>query len=103
LRRYFFHLVKRDETVPDTRGSRHADLGSVVSEAERIAIKAIRADRVSPREWSEWKIDVQDDDGTRLFFFPFEEIDLQEKTESGSFSAPPARGRRAGLGENGSA
>jgi hypothetical protein len=59
-------------------------LGAVVSAAERIAVQVIVADGASALEWTQWKLDVKDEEGTRLFFYPFEEVSLHHVSEAGA-------------------
>jgi hypothetical protein len=72
VRRYFFHVVKGHQVIEDAAGKRLRDLGAVVRQAERLAVQIIVADDSSPRDWTHWKLDVIDDEGTRLFFYPFD-------------------------------
>jgi hypothetical protein len=82
VKRFFFHLLKGRETIIDEAGTPLADLGAVVSEAQRIAVSIIAAENVSAKEWTRWKLDVKDEDGTRLFFFPFDEVSLHDVAEA---------------------
>ena len=78
MRRFFFHLRKGTEILTDNDGTRLTDLEAVVREAQRIAVHIIASEDVPAREWTGWKLDVKDEDGTRLFFFPFEEVDVHD-------------------------
>lgn len=78
MKRFFFHLRKGPETLTDHAGKRLPDLEAVVSEAQRIAVHVIASENVPAREWTAWKLDVKDEEGTRLFFFPFEEVDVHD-------------------------
>ena len=82
VKRFFFHLRKARETLTDDTGTRLTDLEAVVTEAQRIAVRIIVSEDVPAREWTQWKLDVKDEDGTRLFFFPFEEVSLHDVTEA---------------------
>ena len=82
MKRFFFHLLKGRETVRDTTGVELPDLGAVVSEAQRIAVHMIVSGDVPARDWTQWKLDVVDDDGTRLFFFPFDEVSVHDVAEA---------------------
>jgi hypothetical protein len=82
VKRFFFHLVKGREIVIDEAGTRLPDLAAVVSEAQRIAVRTIVSEDVPAREWTRWRLDVKDEDGTRLFFFPFEEVSVHDVTEA---------------------
>ena len=95
VKRFFFHLLKGRETVIDDAGTRLADLGAVVSEAERIAVRIIASEDVSAREWTRWKLDVKDEDGTRLFFFPFDEVSLHDVAEAKASAQQPGSAKSA--------
>ena len=82
VKRFFFHLLKGRETVIDDTGTRLPDLEAVVNEAQRIAVHVIASEDVPAREWTQWKLDVKDEDGTRLFFFPFEEVSVHDIAEA---------------------
>jgi hypothetical protein len=82
VRRYFFHLLKGQETVVDEIGARLSDLGAVVRQAQSVAVQTIISEDVSAREWTLWKLDVKDEDGTRLFFFPFDEVSVHDVAEA---------------------
>jgi len=82
VKRFFFHLLKGRETVIDEAGTRLPDLAAVVSEAQRIAVRTIASEDVPAKEWTRWKLDVKDEDGTRLFFFPFEEVSVHDVAEA---------------------
>ena len=82
MKRFFFHLVKDRETIRDSTGVELSDLGAVVSEAQRIAVHTIASEDVPAKEWTLWKLDVVDDDGTRLFFFPFDEVSVHDVAEA---------------------
>jgi len=82
VRRYFFHLLKGDETVIDEVGARLPDLGAVVRQAQKVAVQTIISRDASAREWTSWKLDVKDEDGTRLFFFPFDEVSVHDVAEA---------------------
>ncbi len=92
MKRFFFHLLKGRETVLDETGTRLPDLEAVVREAQRLAVHAIASEDVPAREWVSWKLDVKDEDGTRLFFFPFDEVSLHDVAEA---KALPQRGSTA--------
>ena len=66
----------------DNAGRRLSDLAAVVSEAQRVAVHIIVSEDVPAREWTHWKLDVKDEDGTRLFFFPFDEVSVHDVTEA---------------------
>ena len=66
----------------DEAGTRLSDLEAVVSEAQRIAVHIIASEEVPAREWTQWRLDVKDEDGTRLFFFPFDEVSVHEVAEA---------------------
>jgi hypothetical protein len=87
VKRFFFHVVKSREVIEDTVGRRLPDLGAVVEEAERVAVSAIISDGTLPREWTAWKLDVKDEDGTRIFFYPFEEVSLHFISEAKALEA----------------
>jgi len=89
VKRFFFHLLKGRETVIDDAGMRLSDLAAVVSEAQRIAVRIIVSEDVPAREWTQWKLDVKDEDGTRLFFFPFDEVSVHEIAEAKALLQPP--------------
>jgi hypothetical protein len=74
--------MKGRETVMDDVGAWLPDLEAVVSEAQRIAVHLIVSEDVPAREWVGWKLDVKDEDGTRLFFFPFEEVSVHDVAEA---------------------
>jgi hypothetical protein len=82
VKRYFFHVVKGIEAIEDAVGKRLPDLGAVVAEAERVAVQVIVSQAASPREWTHWKLDVKDDEGTRIFFYPFDEVSLHHVSEA---------------------
>jgi hypothetical protein len=82
VRRFFFHFLKGSETVIDEAGARLPDLEAVVAEAQRIAVHIIVSEDVPAREWTQWRLDVKDEDGTRLFFFPFDEVTVHEVAEA---------------------
>ena len=82
MKRFFFHLLKGRETVVDDAGTRLPDLEAVVSEAQRVAVRIIVSEDVPAAEWTQWQLDVKDDDGTRLFFFPFEEVNVHDVAEA---------------------
>ncbi len=82
MRRYFFHLLKGHDRVADDIGARLPDLEAVVREAQRIAMETIISEGAPAREWMMWKLDVKDDEGTRLFFFPFDEVSLYDLAEA---------------------
>ena len=82
VKRFFFHLMKGRETVIDDTGTRLPDLEAVVRDAQTIAVRIIVSEDVPAREWTLWKLDVKDEDGTRLFFFPFEEVSVHEIAEA---------------------
>jgi hypothetical protein len=84
LKRFFFHVVKDDTTVVDEMGKRLPDLGAVVAAAEQLALRVIISEGARPEEWTHWKLDVKDDDGTRLFFYPFDEVSVHELSEAAS-------------------
>lgn len=96
MKRFFFHILKGRETVMDHAGKRLPDLAAVVSEAQRVAVHIIVSEDVSAREWTHWKLDVKDEDGTRLFFFPFDEVSVHDVAEAKAllqkrgFTAGPA-------------
>jgi hypothetical protein len=54
----------------------------VVREAQRIAVQTIISEDAPAREWTLWKLDVKDDEGTRLFFFPFDEVSVHDLAEA---------------------
>jgi hypothetical protein len=95
VKRFFFHLLKGRETVIDEAGTRLPDLAAVVSEAQRIAVRTIVLEDVPAKEWTRWKLDVKDEDGTRLFFFPFEEVSLHDVTEAKASLPQPGSTRSA--------
>ena len=95
VKRFFFHLLKGRETVIDDAGTRLADLGAVVSEAQRIAVRIIVSEDVPAREWTRWKLDVKDEDGTRLFFFPFDEVSLHDVAEAKASAQRPGSAKSA--------
>jgi len=82
LKRFYFHVVKGREVIEDTVGRRLRDLGAVVSEAEKVAVHVIIVDGALPREWINWKLDVKDEDGTRLFFYPFDEVSVHDVSQA---------------------
>ena len=81
-KRFFFHVLKGRETIYDDVGLPLPDLEAVVNEAQRIAVRLIAAEDVPAREWVHWKLDVKDEEGTRLFFFPFDEVSVHEVAEA---------------------
>ena len=68
--------------MEDTVGRRLRDLSAVVRHAERRAVEVIVTDDISARDWTHWKLDVKDEEGTRLFFYPFEEVTLHHVSEA---------------------
>lgn len=90
VRRFFFHLSKGRETVIDDVGTRLSDLEAVVREAQRVAVRVIVSEDVPAKDWTHWKLDVKDEDGTRLFFFPFDEVSVHEISEARAAVQPPS-------------
>ena len=82
MKRFYFHFLKGRETVIDEVGAQLPDLEAVVREAQRIAVGIIIAEDVSAREWTQWRLDVKDEEGTRLFFFPFDEVSIHDVAEA---------------------
>jgi hypothetical protein len=94
VKRFFFHLLKGRETVTDDAGTRLSDLAAVVNEAQKIAVRIIASEDVPAQEWTRWKLDVKDEDGTRLFFFPFDEVSVHDVAEAKA-RRPKARRKSA--------
>lgn len=82
MRQFFFHFLNGGEAVIDEAGARLSDLEAVVAEAQRIAVHIIVSEDVPAREWTQWRLDVKDEDGTRLFFFPFDEVSVHDVAEA---------------------
>ena len=95
MKRFFFHLLKGPETIIDDAGTRLSDLEAVVSEAQKIAVRIIAAEDVPAREWTGWKLDVKDEEGTRLFFFPFDEVSLHDVAEAKALLQQPGVARKS--------
>ena len=95
MKRFFFHVRKGPETLTDVTGTALADLEAVVSEAQKLAIRIIASEDVPAREWTGWKLDVKDEEGTRLFFFPFEEVDLHDVAQAKALLQQPGPSARS--------
>jgi hypothetical protein len=95
VKRFFFHLLKGPETIIDDAGMPLSGLDAVVSEAQRIAVRLIASEDAPAREWMRWKLDVKDEDGTRLFFFPFEEVSLHDVAEAKASRQLPGAARKS--------
>jgi hypothetical protein len=95
VKRFFFHLLKGLETVIDPTGTPLSGLDAVVSEAQRIAVRVIASEDVPAGEWTRWKLDVKDEDGTRLFFFPFDEVSLHDVAEAKASLQQPGAAKKS--------
>ena len=68
MKRYFFHIQIGHHVVLDGVGAALPDLAAAIDEAERIAVDTMTT---LDRDWSGCAIEVKDEEGERLFAFPF--------------------------------
>jgi hypothetical protein len=73
--RYFFHFRCADQSITDSKGLTLEDASAASDEARRVAADLI--DRASGRpysKWRNWRIEVSDSRGRRVFVLRLEQV-----------------------------